>query len=461
MSESDSESSRASPSCCSPSLGGSGVAAAFSVGLIWRFDRPDAKDSLVVAWQASACAPRLSPKLFDISSSPSSCAHVVPATLRRTHDVRIPEPPTRGLVDGAVLTPPNEILQGISHHLFEVGLATPQLWRAIELSRLHSVQQQRHILDLWQPMVSRSDFRAWYNIDCASLTAPSSSPRRLAGEDLSDPRLGPRSVASPLQIVFTLRLFDGQRSTCCPWGVIRSQTMFIMFALGNQLKQLDDSKPSFEVSADLIMNICKYAPAVLLSSKINVYTEDTATNILMSILKKYRFDFDISSDIENIPADWAKLVTEAQDALTQRRSMMKKKAEHLKVNKNDKSFALEADHQNIFQLAEATVKKTLCSVDIVLCTRVALMRKVYLKHPGTDFWDKLDLRLAKIRKEADGDPKKITKAFRHILEEDKKLHGKNDVVLDETAVDEFQQGVDDLIDIGVIDAATSVETDDS
>ncbi|KAJ7712527.1 hypothetical protein B0H14DRAFT_2645204 [Mycena olivaceomarginata] len=241
-----------------------------------------------------------------------------------------------------------------------------------------------------------------------------------------------------------------------PTSVQNTKLFINMLALGNQLKKFDESKPSFEVSADLLMNIRKYAPAVLLSSKINVYKGNTATNILMSILKNYRFDFDIPSGIENIPADWAKLVAEAQEALTQRRSTIKKT-----VNKNDKSFAPDADHQNIFQLTTAIVKKTQCSVNIVLCARVALMRKVYLKHPGTNFWDKLDLRLAKIRKDADGDSKKITKAFCHILDEDQKKHGKNDTVFDETAVDEFQQGVDDLIDIGVINAATSVPTDDA
>jgi hypothetical protein len=45
----------------------------------------------------------------------------------------------------------------------------------------------------------------------------------------------------------------------------------------------------------------------------------------------------------------------------------------LKVNKNDKFFAPDADHQNIFQLTTAIVKKTQCSVNIVLCARVALM----------------------------------------------------------------------------------------
>ncbi|KAJ7850380.1 hypothetical protein B0H14DRAFT_3665075 [Mycena olivaceomarginata] len=51
--------------------------------------------------------------------------------------------------------------------------------------------------------------------------------------------------------------------------------------------------------------------------------------------------------------------------------------------------------------------------------------------------------------------------FRHILDEDQRKHGKNNTVFDETAVDEFQQGVDDLVDIGVINMAMSVPADDA
>ncbi|KAJ7832545.1 hypothetical protein B0H14DRAFT_3712093 [Mycena olivaceomarginata] len=84
-----------------------------------------------------------------------------------------------------------------------------------------------------------------------------------------------------------------------------------------------------------------------------------------------------------------------------------------------------------------------------LCARVTLMRKVYLKFPGADYWDKLDKRLAKNRKEAD--TKKITRAFCKLLD------GKTHNPIDETAVDEFQQGVDDLIDTAVINTATLVQ----
>ncbi|KAJ7801276.1 hypothetical protein B0H14DRAFT_2615484 [Mycena olivaceomarginata] len=58
-------------------------------------------------------------------------------------------------------------------------------------------------------------------------------------------------------------------------------------------------------------------------------------------------------------------------------------------------------------------------------------------------------RLKWIRDNAGGDAKKITE---YVLLRSK--HGVNDYAIDETAVDKFQQGVDDLIDATVIDAAT-------
>ncbi|KAJ7723359.1 hypothetical protein B0H14DRAFT_2641886 [Mycena olivaceomarginata] len=41
---------------------------------------------------------------------------------------------------------------------------------------------------------------------------------------------------------------------------------------------------------------------------------------------------------------------------------------------------------------------------------------------------------------ADGDAKRIIKAFRKLLDEDQEKHGKTEDPIDETAVDEFQQG---------------------
>ncbi|KAJ7241974.1 hypothetical protein C8J57DRAFT_1558087 [Mycena rebaudengoi] len=166
--------------------------------------------------------------------------------------------------------------------------------------------------------------------------------------------------------------------------------------------------------SDLETNIAKYVPAVLLSSKINVYKGDGPTDILLAILKKYRFD--ILPGLEHNQVDWAKVISAVQDALTQ----------NLKLHKGDTVYAPDSQHQNIFELTQALVKGSQCSVNVVLCARVALMRSVYLKHPGPKFWDKLDERLDKIRKEAKSDAKKITKAFRHILTVAQNTHGTTD-----------------------------------
>jgi hypothetical protein len=53
----------------------------------------------------------------------------------------------------------------------------------------------------------------------------------------------------------------------------------------------------------------------------------------------------------------------------------------------------------------------------------------------------------------------LFRAFCHILTVDQNTHGTTDYVLDEKAVDEFQQTVDDVIDVGVVDAATTAHGD--
>ncbi|KAJ7501283.1 hypothetical protein B0H11DRAFT_1908160 [Mycena galericulata] len=216
-----------------------------------------------------------------------------------------------------------------------------------------------------------------------------------------------------------------------------------LFAVGNQVKKLT--------------NIHKYAPAVLLSSKINVYKGDGTTNILLAILKNNRFD--IPPGLENVPADWAKVTAVVQDALTQKRAKIKKAIRSSLKPKKDGGYAPDAEHLNIYELTVIVVKGTQCTVNVVLCSRVALMRSVYLKHPGNKFWDKLDERLARIRQEADGDANKIIKAFRHVLTKDQEKHGVKNYELDEKTVDEFQLKVDELIDVEAADAASSAQAD--
>ncbi|KAJ7663623.1 hypothetical protein B0H17DRAFT_1092583 [Mycena rosella] len=88
-----------------------------------------------------------------------------------------------------------------------------------------------------------------------------------------------------------------------------------------------------------------------------------------------------------------------------------------------------------------------------------LMRSVYLKYLGSKYWDQVDDRLATIRRQADGDAKKVTKAFRQVLATDREKHGIDNYKIEEETVEDFQQQVDDVIDAGIIDVATSVPVD--
>ncbi|KAJ7356583.1 hypothetical protein DFH08DRAFT_953921 [Mycena albidolilacea] len=55
------------------------------------------------------------------------------------------------------------------------------------------------------------------------------------------------------------------------------------------------------------------------------------------------------------------------------------------------------------------VKSTQCMVNVVLCTCLALMRVVFIEYPDCKFWNKFNKRLAKVRADAGGDPKKLAK----------------------------------------------------
>ncbi|KAJ7723779.1 hypothetical protein B0H16DRAFT_1737048 [Mycena metata] len=223
-----------------------------------------------------------------------------------------------------------------------------------------------------------------------------------------------------------------------------------MFAFSNQLEQIIVSKPGFELSADLKLNIQKYAPAILYSDRLNTYKGEVPTSMLLEVIKKLRFG--LAAGLENIPADWAKVEQCAEYSLTQTRSKTKKCVRASLNPTKDKNttvvtYGEESGHQNIFELTTAIVKGTQCSVNIRLCSRVAIMRQVYLKHPNGNFSDQVDKKLEKIRTTANGDQKQIAK-------HGKKSYKDSDI---EEKVNEFQQKVDDIMDIGVMDAATSTQ----
>ncbi|KAK7027217.1 hypothetical protein R3P38DRAFT_2777280 [Favolaschia claudopus] len=240
-----------------------------------------------------------------------------------------------------------------------------------------------------------------------------------------------------------------------PPGVSHGKLLANIFQVSNQITAIVTAQAPWEVSTGLLKNIDNYGAAVFLSTKISAYKGSVPTNTLLNILKRLRFD--LPPNIENNPADYLKLVAAVQEAFTQLRAKVKKMLfASLKVNKSDKTIAPGPDHQNIFKLTLALVDGTQCTVTVELCARVALMRSVYLRDSGPKFWDKLDSTLAEIRNNAEGDAKKLTRAFRHILTKDQELHGVKNYEITASAVENFQQEVDDLIDAGNADLATSV-----
>ncbi|KAF8143274.1 hypothetical protein K438DRAFT_1524076, partial [Mycena galopus ATCC 62051] len=162
-----------------------------------------------------------------------------------------------------------------------------------------------------------------------------------------------------------------------------------LMVVQSQIDKIITTTAPWQPSEDLLKNIDHSAAAVLLSSKIRTYKGTTPTNIVVEILKKHRFD--LPAGIEHNPADFSKVIGAIQEALTQKRSKFKK----LSVEN-----APKANQLNIFQLTTAFVDGTRCSVN----------RKVYRKEPGKKFWDAVDEDLAKIRKKANGDSKKIIRS---------------------------------------------------
>ncbi|KAF8187654.1 hypothetical protein K438DRAFT_1764812 [Mycena galopus ATCC 62051] len=137
-------------------------------------------------------------------------------------------------------------------------------------------------------------------------------------------------------------------------------------------------------------------------------------------------------------------------AQTQFRSNVKKAiGGSLKVNQKDKNIAPKAQHKTIFDLTTIIVENTQCEVNILLCARVAFMRKVYIKDSGHNYWDTVDRGLEKIRNKADADTIKVAR-------QDRADHGVDNYNIDDT-IDAIQEEVDSVIDDGATSTASQTE----
>ncbi|KAJ7272135.1 hypothetical protein C8J57DRAFT_1225679 [Mycena rebaudengoi] len=214
---------------------------------------------------------------------------------------------------------------------------------------------------------------------------------------------------------------------------VQNAKLFITnLAMRNELVRIITSQPKYAATAELKVNIKAFAIAVLLSPNIN-------------ILKKKRFDLPVG--IEDIPAEWGKIITLVQDTITQVRSDLKK----------DVVCDLKPqDHQNLYSLAQTIVSGTNVRISKALCGRIALMRKVYLKIDDAGYWDALDAALAAGRTATGGSAvatETLFIMFEGLIKADKALHGNFDIVFQDA--DENQQEVADLIEAARINIATT------
>ncbi|KAJ7726856.1 hypothetical protein B0H14DRAFT_2641011 [Mycena olivaceomarginata] len=232
-------------------------------------------------------------------------------------------------------------------------------------------------------------------------------------------RLGESKRLRPDQITDGINAVN-QRT---PPAVQGAKMILGLHALFNRLEAFEVGKAPFTVSDDTETNIAHYAAAILLSTKLSAYKGSVTKNILLDLLKINRFD--LPSNIERNPADYAKLVAVVREALTQMRSKIKKGlAASFKVNEEPAPSARE--HQNIFELTTHLVHGAKCAVTPEFCARVALMWQVYIEDSGPKFWDSLNADLRKIRNRAGRNPRKLNKAFENVLSTDRATHGVND-----------------------------------
>ncbi|KAL7280674.1 hypothetical protein ACG7TL_005613 [Trametes sanguinea] len=213
-----------------------------------------------------------------------------------------------------------------------------------------------------------------------------------------------------------------------------------LLSLNNKLDKIVASAPPFQIVKDseLHINLVSYSNSVFFSSNLAAYKGSIALNHILDIVKRLRFG--IPHGLENNSASWNKVSQAVQSILTQIRGVTKKKI------KRSIEGADPSKHWSLFRLTDEVLKETNCKLTVPVMARIALMRNVFRKFPGEDFWDRVDTRLQTVLK-AGTTPAKLTRAFRLILDKDRNEHGDHFETegIDDYVTDELQRGVDDGI----------------
>ncbi|KAJ7192187.1 hypothetical protein GGX14DRAFT_406586 [Mycena pura] len=202
--------------------------------------------------------------------------------------------------------------------------------------------------------------------------------------------------------------------------------------------------PGWEISKDLQVNISSVCYGAALSPSARLYKGDALIATVLKIILDR--GFDIPKNIDSNAAMKRKLTTAIKNSLTEARSQIKKdiaKSVCIKATKSEKTqkptMTNATKHQSLIVLAETIGRH--CDDGFLVtpefCARVALMRRVYMKNNSDNFWSILGDELDVIHRAASTtvDPvtgklptapeaaKRVSKAFRGILDHDRKSHG--------------------------------------
>ncbi|KAF8162731.1 hypothetical protein B0H34DRAFT_671894 [Crassisporium funariophilum] len=217
-------------------------------------------------------------------------------------------------------------------------------------------------------------------------------------------------------------------------SIAREAQLFIALCeLGNKFDSIASAAPSFTVGPALLENIKTYTMAVLLSSKLEVYKGVVPRDHVLAIIRKE--GLNIPPNFDRDPHVLKVVGMAIADELTQVRSRIKKAV-----------GASIKDHTTIYDLAESLTDGTKCIVSVPLCARLTLLRKVYLENNTKNFWDAVDSRLKLIQSTASGDARKVTRAFKKILDEDRQTYGDvPSTIAVQDEADAWQDSVDQVI----------------
>ncbi|KAI0761218.1 hypothetical protein BC629DRAFT_1597361 [Irpex lacteus] len=193
-----------------------------------------------------------------------------------------------------------------------------------------------------------------------------------------------------------------------------------LLALNTNISQILVTQASWKPSRNLEKNMKVAAATLLLSPNIASYKGNEVAVELVEYLRTH-WGTELPPNLDNNYANYQAVLTEAREALTQCRAMIKKELRSSLVP------TVPTQKWNIFTLTKKVTKMTNVEPSIKLCARLALMRTVYVTEGhnalGEKYWDIVDNALDEIRVLAKGDKAHENRLLVNVLNVDRATYG--------------------------------------